>query len=155
MTSLFLRISIEAVRTWTRLYTCRMPRSVREARRAEIESDLWECQTDEAAGPALPVQIMGRLALGVFDDLCWRVEHGARGSHVTRRTIALAGGTAAVLACLWAGLAMSLAQPPQPPAAPEVRWRRTPYPPPPPPPPPPCNPPGIGRKPFSPCTPYQ
>jgi hypothetical protein len=154
MTSL-LRLSVAAVRLWTRVYTWRMPRSVREARRAEIESDLWECQTDEAAGPALPIQIMGRLALGVLDDVHWRVEHGSRASHVARRTIALSVGTAAVLACVWAGLTLSSAEPPQLPAAPDVRWRRAPYPPPPPPPPPPCNPPGIGREPFSPCTPYR
>ena len=79
MTAL-LRLSVAAVRLWTRVYTWRMPRSVREARRAEIESDLWECQTDEAAGPALPMQIMGRLALGVFDDMRWRAEH-ARTTH--------------------------------------------------------------------------
>jgi hypothetical protein len=154
MTTLFLRISIEAVRTWTRMYTWRLPQSIRETRRAEIESDLWECQTDEAAGPALPIQIMGRLALGVFDDVRWRVEQGSRDSHVTRRAIALSVGTGAVLVCLWAALAMT-AEPPQLPAAPEVQWRRTPYPAPPPPPPPPCNPPGIGREPFSPCTPYR
>ncbi len=150
-----LRISVAAVRMWTRLYTWRLPHSVRDVRRAEIESDLWECQADKAAGPALPMQIMGRLALSIFDDVRRRVENSSRGSHVAGRTIALAVGTAAVLACLSAGVAMSSAQPPQPPAAPEVLWRRTSYPTPPPPPPPPCNPPGIGREPFSPCTPYQ
>jgi hypothetical protein len=150
-----LRLSVTAVRMWARVYTWRMPRSVREARLAEIESDLWECQADEAAGPALAMQIIGRLALGIFDDVRWRVENGSRGSHVARRTIALSIGTAAVLACVWAGLAMSSTQPPELPAAPDIRWRRTPYPPPPPPPPPPCNPPGIGREPFSPCTPYR
>lgn len=151
MTAL-LRFSVAAVRLWTRVYTWRMPRSVREARLAEIESDLWECQTDEAAGPALPIQIVGRLAWGVFDDVRWRVEQGSRGSHAARRTIAFSVGTAAVLACLWAGLALSSAEAPPLPAAPGVRSRPTPYPPPPPPPPPPCNPPGIGREPFSPCT---
>lgn len=153
--SALLRLSVAVVRMWTRVYTWRMPRSVREARRAEIESDLWECQADEAAGSALPMQIMGRLALGVFEDVRWRVEQTSRGSHVARRTIAFSVGTAAVLACLWAGLALSSAEPPQLPAAPDVRLQRTPYPPPPPPPPPPCNPPGIGREPFSPCTPNQ
>jgi hypothetical protein len=154
MTAL-LRLSVAAVRVWTRAYTWRMPRSVREARIAEIESDLWECQSDEAPGRALPMQIIARLALGIFDDVRWRVENGSRGSHVARRAIAFSVGSAAVLACLWVGLAMSSAQPPQLPAAPDLRLRRTPYPPPPPPPPPPCNPPGIGRESFSPCTPYR
>ena len=61
MTSLLLRISVAAVRGWTRVYTWRMPPVVREARRAEIESDLWASRTDDVAGPALPMQIGGRL----------------------------------------------------------------------------------------------
>jgi hypothetical protein len=155
MTSLLLRISVAAVRAWTRVYTWRMPPVVREARRAEIESDLWASQTDDVAGPALPMQIGGRLARGIFDDVRWRIEHVNRDSHVARRTLAFSAVTAAVLACVWVALTMTPMEPPQPPAAPDVHWRRTHYPPPPPPPPPPCNPPGIGRKPFSPCTPYQ
>jgi hypothetical protein len=53
-----LQLSVAAVRLWTRVYTWRMPRSVREARIAEIESDLWECQSDEASGRARPMQII-------------------------------------------------------------------------------------------------
>jgi len=154
MTSLLLRISVAAVRTWTRVYTSHMPRSVAEARRAEIESDLWECQTDDAARPALPIQIMGRLVRGIFDDVRWRVEHMNRNSHLARRTVALSIATTAVLTCVWVILVVIPGTPPQAPAAPEVRWKRVQYPPPPPPPPPPCNPPWIVRKPFSPCTPY-
>jgi len=154
MRSLWLRISLAAVRTWTRVYTWRMPRSVRDARRAEIESDLWECRAGDASGPALPIQIIGRLVLGLFDDVRWRVEHVSRDSHVARRTLAFSVASAAVLTCVWVGLIVIPGTPPQAPTAPEVSWRRAQYPPPPPPPPPPCNPPGIGREPFSPCTPY-
>ena len=154
MTSLSLRISVAAVRAWTRAYTWHMPPAVREARRAEIESDLWECQTDAAAGPALAIQIIRRLVLGLFDDLRWRIEDVSTDSHVARRTLAFSVASAAVLTCVWVGLIVIPGTPPQAPAAPEVRWRRAHYPPPPPPPPPPCNPPGIGREPFSPCTPY-
>ena len=152
MMSPLLRISLATVRTWTRVYTWRMPRSVREARQAEIESDLWECQTDDAAGPALPVQIIGRLVLGIVDDMRWRAEHVSTGSHRARRTLALSLGAAVLLACLWLGLAVSSVATLQPPAAPDLGWRRTQYPAPPPPPPPPCNPPGMGRE-FSPCMP--
>ena len=155
MTPLLLRISAAAVRAWTRIYTWRLPPSAREARHAEIESDLWASQADEGAGPALPMQIIGRLVLGMFDDMRWRVEHVSTDSHVARRTLAFGVGTAAVLACVWVTLGLSPIEPPPPPVAPDVQWRRTQYPPPPPPPPPPCNPPGIGRKLFSPCTPYK
>lgn len=154
MTSLLMRISSAAVRTWIRIYTWHMPRSIREARRAEIESDLWECQSDESAGPALPIQIIGRLVLGAFDDVRWRVEHMIRDRRVARRTLAFSVVTTAVLVSVWVFLGITIGTPLQAPAAPEVRWERAQYPPPPPPPPPPCNPPGIGRKPFSPCTPY-
>ena len=40
--TLWLRFVTGAVRAWTRLYTWRVAPSLREARRAEIESDLWE-----------------------------------------------------------------------------------------------------------------
>ena len=155
MTSFLVRISVAAVRTWTRVYTWHMSRTVRDARRAEIESDLWESQTDEAARPTLPIQIIGRLVLGVPDDMRWRVDHVSQDSHVARRTLAFSVATAAVLMCWWVGLAVIPGTPPQAPAAPEVRWERAHYPPPPPPPPPPCNPAGIGREPFAPCTPYK
>jgi len=154
MTSILVRISATAVRTWTSIYTWRMPRSVREARRAEIESDLWECQADDGASPALPIQIIGRLVLGIFDDVRWRVGHMNRNSHVAR-AVALSIATTAVLTCVWVVLGITTGAAPQAPATPEVRWERVEYPPPPPPPPPPCNPPGIGRKLFSPCTPYK
>jgi hypothetical protein len=154
MTSILVRISAAAVRTWSSIYTWGMPRSVREARRAEIESDLWECQADDDVRPALPIQIIGRLVRGVVDDVRWRVDHMSRDRHVARRTLAFSVVATAMLMCVWIVLGITAGTPPQAPAAPEVRWERAQYPPPPPPPPPPCNPSGIGRKPFSPCTPY-
>lgn len=154
MTSFLVRISVATVRTWTRVYTWHMPRSIREARRAEIESDLWECQADEGAAAALPIQIIGRLVLGAFDDVRWRVDHMSRDLHVARRTLVFSVVATAMLTGVWIVLGTTTGTPPQAPAAPEIRWERAQYPEPPPPPPPPCNPPGIGRKPFSPCTPY-
>jgi hypothetical protein len=41
------RAAIAAARMWARLYTWRMPRTLREARIAEIESDLWESSRDQ------------------------------------------------------------------------------------------------------------
>src|SRR5438094_8714239 len=49
MMSRLLRLAIAFVRKWTRVYTARMSPELREARRAEIESDLWEVQQDRIA----------------------------------------------------------------------------------------------------------
>ena len=152
MMPLLLRLAVAAVRAWTRAYTFGLPPSVRDARRAEVESDLWECRAD--AGTALPLQILGRLLCGVFDDLSWRVEDVSGGSRGARTAIVVAMTAALAVVCLWVAMAVMPVDRPQPPTPPEVRWSRKQFRPPPPPPPPPCNPPGIGRKPFSPCTPY-
>ena len=44
MKSRTLHLVIALVRLWTRIYTARMSPELREARRSEIESDLWEFQ---------------------------------------------------------------------------------------------------------------
>jgi hypothetical protein len=63
-------MAIALTRWWTRAYTLGLPADLREARRAEIESDLWESLHD----PDSPrPQILPRLAGGVLDDMSWRV----------------------------------------------------------------------------------
>jgi hypothetical protein len=54
-------------RWWTRVYTAGLPVDLRDARRAEVESDLWESVSDGAPSR----HILARLALGVVDDLSW------------------------------------------------------------------------------------
>jgi hypothetical protein len=68
-------IAAAAVRLWTRLYTSGLPVDVRNARRAEIESDLWEFVHDPDGDDGLhrPVHILLRLMRGVADDLRWRL----------------------------------------------------------------------------------
>ena len=56
-------------RWWTRTYTAGLPDAIRDARRAEVESDLWESLTD----PVASRQILPRLVLGAVDDLTWSV----------------------------------------------------------------------------------
>ena len=148
-TSRLSRLSTDCVRHWTRLYTLGMPESTREARLAEIESDLWEQQRDCDD----PFNVFSRLLRGMLDDFRWRVEHMANEPHPARRALVLSLGVVILFSTLWVGVAMRDAGTPQPPAAPAFISRPAGYPPPPPPPPPPCNPPGIGRAPFSPCTP--
>jgi hypothetical protein len=67
------------VRGWTRLYTSRLAPALRDARRAEIESDLWEFHEDARRRGATPtgiaVHMLLRLLLGIRHDLLWRAEH--------------------------------------------------------------------------------
>jgi hypothetical protein len=153
---LFLaQFSIGAVRVWTRLYTMGMLPHLRDGRLAELESDLWECRHDATDDPLDGLAIIGRLFRGVPDDLRWRTEHMVHLSRSAAWAIASALGIAIVVTSVWLGLATRAMTMPPPPAPPNLLAKRVNYPPPPPPPPPPCNPPGIGRAPFSPCTPYR
>jgi hypothetical protein len=135
--TLLTRASIAAVLLWARLYTWRMPRSVRQARIAEIESDLWESSRDGNEPAMLPVQIVARLLIGMPDDLRWRGEQLAATPHAARLTLALGVAAAAVLGAVWITLAVGGVESPPAPDAPDLRWRPKNPPPPPPPPPPP------------------
>jgi hypothetical protein len=133
------------VRGWTWLYTCHLPDTMRDARRLEIESDLWESQHDATSTPEVRVaaQVLLRLVLGIPDDLRWRFENGVmldrlRGPAGTRAMIAATAG-ALVVAAVWATTFAHNA--PAPPSPPDLRVfvvgsRHHPSPPPPPPPPP-------------------
>jgi len=62
-------VSVALVRWWTRAYTAGLPVAIRDGRRAEIESDLWESSHD----PSHRAQLVLRLLLGMIDDVRWRV----------------------------------------------------------------------------------
>ena len=67
------------VRNWARVYTFGLPSEIREARRGEIESDLWEHINDaelgrDAPSPFCALHALIRLLAGVPDDLLWRIE---------------------------------------------------------------------------------
>jgi hypothetical protein len=74
-----LAFALALVRAWTRLYTARMEPMMRDARRAEIESDLWELHEDARRHGSTPAMIgahmVARLTLGMAHDLFWRAEH--------------------------------------------------------------------------------
>jgi hypothetical protein len=150
VTGRLLRFAIAVVRGWTVIYTVGMPPRVRDERRAEIESDLWESQHGEHAGFRLPAQMMSRLVLGIHDDLRWRGDH----LHAPRRLVQMIWALAAavtgavLLTAIWLGRASTLPIPVRPDAA-SVRVAA---PPPPPPPPPPCSPPGTRPSSAAPCT---
>lgn len=92
-------LAMAVTRWWTRAYTLGLPVEVREARRAEIESDLWESMHD----PDVPrPQILPRLAGGLFDDVCWRANHLADESRMMWLTVATG---CLLLAAMWEWLA--------------------------------------------------
>jgi hypothetical protein len=78
MTSSLVTTAVGLTRLWTRLYTCGLPLDERQARRDEIDSDLWESQHDltnsGSRGHSVAAHIVVRLALGVPHDVVWRFE---------------------------------------------------------------------------------
>ena len=142
MTTPLSALAVTVVRAWTRAYTWRLPPAARDARRAEIDSDLWELQRDRDAHARLhpAAHIAVRWLLGIRDDLAWRVTQ-RRARTGTRRVAltvaALALGTV-VATGLWLLPLLLPAKLPVPPNM--MRFVAVPPPPPPmpaPPPPPP------------------
>jgi hypothetical protein len=105
------RVAVSVTRWWTRLYTAGLPSDLREARRAEIESDLWESVSDGA--PAR--HILARLALGMTDDLTWSLTFM---DTTTRNTTAWSLGSLVVFAVAW----LWLSQAPQSTVMRETAW---------------------------------
>jgi hypothetical protein len=134
--------AITMTRAWTRVYTWHMRPDLRERRRAEIESDLWECQQDPETyhGVSPDVQIVLRLLRGMPHDLCWRVEQ-ADVTDTRTRVAGMAAVSATVAILIGALWMFSFLRPaalpvPQPEAWPFTRT----LPPPPPIPPLVCSP---------------
>jgi hypothetical protein len=72
-----LIVATATVRGWTWLYTFPLERSVQEARRAEIASDLWEYTHDDSwqgSDGIRGIHVLIRAWLGVPDDLLWGCE---------------------------------------------------------------------------------
>lgn len=122
---------------WTWLYTSGLTPSLRDARRAEIASDLWESnQTD----PQTPGRvIVFRLLAGVGDDIRWRSD--VMSIHARAQLVIAAVLT--VMAVVTVSLTLRQAVVlPNPPTAPSIASASAdadiarPLPPPPPPPPP-------------------
>ena len=141
-----LRGAIGLVRGWTRFYTLHMDPGCRDARRAEIESDLWEFHEDArkrgASPAAIAAHMLARLLAGIPDDLSWRVEYEGESPMSPRRSTwmtAAAIGATVGIATLWAFFAITSigALPPLPNSVNISRVYLRLVPPPPPPPPPP------------------
>jgi hypothetical protein len=72
----FDELASNLVRRWVRFYTGRLDPGIRDARLAEIESDLWEHRREAGFAGLRPgqtgLEIVGRWILGVPADLAWR-----------------------------------------------------------------------------------
>jgi hypothetical protein len=140
------------VRAWTHAYTWRLEPPVRDARRAEIESDLWEFQQDPERGAYPAAHMLSRLLIGIPDDLLWRAEHvSARRSRLRARLRFAAWTVASVVVAvaLWILPLLTAQTLPPLPDKPRVVIKAPP--PPAPPPPPPCAPAGFPQS--QPCSP--
>jgi hypothetical protein len=86
------------VRAWTALYTFALPPDIRDRRRAEIASDLWESEHD----PDVPRgELLFRALRGLPADLLWRFEVTPGPQHAGAAASVLA--LAAMLAVAWWG----------------------------------------------------
>ena len=89
-------VVIAAMRGWTRCYTHGLPAAVAACRRDEIDCDLWEmCHDADTGTPARRLRIaVGRLTVGLVDDLRWRMEHASLTEiSFARRVVAFALAT--------------------------------------------------------------
>lgn len=73
-----LQAIVWAIAAWVRLYTCGLPDDVRERRRREIESDVFEQRQDDAQVGYRPDEIAARLLFrwlcGIPSDVSWRLD---------------------------------------------------------------------------------
>jgi hypothetical protein len=102
------------VRRWVALYTHGLSRSVRSARRDEIDSDLWSQHQEGVelarSDGAIASEILTRLVLGIPADLSWRLEQArSRRSHGTVGRRATMGSRAVGLLAIVGGLALTAA----------------------------------------------
>jgi hypothetical protein len=136
-------LAVAFVRTWTWIYTSGTPAFVRDGRRQEIESDLWEHQRDRAGESDAYVagHILLRLLAGLADDLQWRVEHRGEMSSFRARVLVAATAAVVLIGGAWAYDTAQLLNEQPPPIAPLMSFVAIPAPPPPPPPPPKLPPP--------------
>lgn len=80
--STLVALSVGCARSWVAAYTLGLPAALRETRRSEIDSDLWEQQwlASRRGDPALgtAIEVLGRTLLGILSDITWRAQAGAR-----------------------------------------------------------------------------
>ena len=103
MTTSTERTAAALVRAWTRLYTLGLLPRTGDARRAEIESDLWESAHDPTAptGTIAAFLVCGLLILGIPRDLSWRAAQTSLRTRRVMRVGLMATAAALILGTLW------------------------------------------------------
>lgn len=149
-----LRVTVGALRRWTRLYTSYLHPDTRDRRRAEVESDLFEQLAAHHGDRLLPARLAVRVLSGLHHDILWRFETAREGRTSMPMRIVLATAVTLIAMSLWGASMLGPSAAPQVPDAPRFRSRLElrPAPPPPPPPPPLCVAAGSGRRSPQPCT---
>jgi hypothetical protein len=129
------------IRAWTYVYTLALPADIRDRRRAEIASDIWESGCDNASQWSALI----RFLRGVPADLIWRFEMAPRVQPI-RVVVACIGAITIAVAIVWTYVQQPVALPlPRQVSIGGNRFARLPPPPPPPPPPPRRVPRDSGR----------
>ena len=97
--SIDLALSMGLARVWVRFYTTLLHQEVRETRRRELDSDLWEQQAHGLQSGAPPLvtagELLARVLLGIPDDVLWRLG-AARAESQAARIRDRAGGSPAM-----------------------------------------------------------
>ena len=103
MKPLWLPLAARLVRAWTFLYTCPLDSDVRDTRRAEIASDLWEFQHDDAnrGDISSALHVSARLVSGIRDDVAWSLAEWMARTTPLARIAMLATAVALALGAGW------------------------------------------------------
>ncbi len=79
--SAWMNAAAGLTKAWTSAYTVGLSGAVKENRRAEIESDLWEqrCAAEFAGEtpPSTAGHVFSRIVLGIPADISWRAQAGS------------------------------------------------------------------------------
>ena len=75
MNDLLDSLAAPVARNWVAVYTLGLPPSVRDARRAELQSDLWEQRLEIRSGTSnsLAKGVLARVLGGVPADILWAI----------------------------------------------------------------------------------
>ena len=117
MSLILIGAALTLARWWTRLYTVGAPSHVARARRAEIETDLWEFERDLPQTPHGVATAWARLLFGMPDDLSWRLDHRLTGRVVWWSGPVAAGVLVSIFWLISNSRNFDLPLPPTPPPA--------------------------------------
>lgn len=96
------RAATRIVGTWVHGYTLGLPDLARDARRAEIESDVWEHCSSLGWSARAALEVLMRCLLGIPADVAWRAEQvrvGQRAARLVGRVVTWAERAAEWVVC--------------------------------------------------------